>query len=509
MSRFNRLLTARRDTPTPQAAATQPLVTLPPVANVPAAKPATCFTPPQESVSAVQSVGFFIVLAYVFARFSLISEITTFGLGYNLYIIVIVGPLAALATIVTGGIRRFLLAPPAYFLIGFMLWLVVAVPFSTWHGGSFALLKNAFMTDFSMFFMIVALTRSWRQCVLLMNAIAIGGAVDFITTRIYGADEVGRLVMSFGTLGNPNDLATHLLITLPFCILLILNNRSIVVRPLAACAAVAMLYAIIQTGSRGALLSVAAVVIYIFFKGSPMLKIGLAVGGVIVVVLTMALLPSGVMLRYATIFNSDYQAESGTEAQYEYAVSSEEARKQLLIDSVLTTLAHPLFGVGPGNYASADAGKKNEAGQHASWQVTHNSYTQVSSESGIPGLVLFLGMIISTFKMVGSTYRQTRKRPELQYLSNTAFALLITLAGFSVNIFFSALAYNYYLPTLVAISIVFCTIARQHIQRFESQSVASPVPVASTRRAPATEMPARRSAPLLNRGRKQAAPTSP
>jgi hypothetical protein len=132
----------------------------------------------------------------------------------------------------------------------------------------------------------------------------------------------------------------------------------------------------------------------------------------------------------------------------------------------------------------------------------------VSSESGIPGLVLFLGMIISTFKMVGSTYRQTRKRPELQYLSNTAFALLITLAGFSVNIFFSALAYNYYLPTLVAISIVFCTIARQHIQRFESQSVASPVPVASARRAPATEMPARRSAPLLNRRRKQAAPTS-
>jgi O-antigen ligase len=451
------------------------------------------FTPPEESVSALQSVGFYVILAYVFARFSLISEITSFGLGQNLYIIVIVGPLAALATALTGGIRRFLLAPPAYFLIAFMLWLVVDIPFSTWRGGSFALLKGAFMTDFSMFFMIVCLTRTWRQCVILMNAIAIGGAVDFVATRIYGGRLAGRLVMTFGTLGNPNDLATHLLIALPFCLLLIVNNRNMIVRSLALCSAVAMLYAIIQTGSRGAFLAVGAVLIYIFLKGSTTLKVGLAAGGVMVIVLGTALLPSALLLRYATIFTSGFQVEAGTEKEYEYAVGSEEARKRLLIDSILTTLANPLFGVGPGNYASADANTKNEAGKQAAWQVTHNSYTEVSSESGIPGFVLFTGMIVSTFKMLGSAYRRTRKHPELRYLSNTAFVLLITLAGFCVNIFFSAMAYNYYLPTLVALSIVFCAVAKQHIQRFAQQNATSSVPLAPATRTPTMELFARRS----------------
>ena len=493
MSRFNQLPTERRTPSAPSVLPPRPVATPTAFANVPASRPSIGFTPPEESVSALQSVGFYVVLAYVFSRFSLISEITTFGLGQNLYIIVVVGPLAALATALTGGIRRFFLAPPAYFLIGFMLWLVVDIPFSTWRGGSFALLKGAFMTDFSMFFMIVCLTRTWRQCVILMNAIAIGGAVDFIATRIYGGQLTGRLVMTFGTLGNPNDLATHLLIALPFCLLLILNNRNTVVRSLALCAAVAMLYAIIQTGSRGSFLAVAAVLIYIFLRGSPTLKVGLAAGGVMVVVLAAALLPSGVLLRYTTIFTSDFKVEAGTEKEYEYAVGSEEARKRLLIDSILTTLANPLFGVGPGNYASADANKKNEAGKQAAWQVTHNSYTEVSSESGIPGFLLFIGMIGSTFKMLGSTYRRVRKHPELRYLSNTAFVLLITLAGFCVNIFFSAMAYNYYLPTLVALSIVFCTVAKQHIQRFEGQNAASSAALAPGARTPAMELFARSS----------------
>jgi O-antigen ligase len=496
MSRFNKL------SPAPRAATVEPAVAL----QAPAvssrfthsvfleAKPAAQFVPPAESASAVQNVGFYIVLAYVFARFCLVSEIATYNLGFNPHIIYVVGPLAAFATAFTGGFRRFLLASPAYFLIGFMIWLVGTIPFSTWKGGSFWLIENSFMTDFSMFFMIVGLTLTWRQCVLLMNVIAISGAVDFIATRVYGGDLAGRLIMSFGTLSNPNDLATHLLLAVPFCILLILNSRSMIVRPFAACSAILMLYAIVQTGSRAGLLSVAAVVIYIFFKASPTQKLGLVVTGMVATVLAIAILPSTVLLRYATIFSNDVQVEAGSETDLEYAVTSEEARKQVLMDSVVTTLTHPLFGVGPGNYASADAEKKKETGERAAWAVTHNSYTQVSSESGIPGLILFLGIMLSTFRMVSSVYQRTRRRPELRYLSNTAFMLLITLGGFSVNIFFSALAYTYYLPTLAALSIVFCVIAKEHIRRFENQSAASPVPSASPATVTGVALLSRRSA---------------
>ena len=506
MSRFNRLPPTPRvsaaalATTAVAAAVSAPLANPPSAASKPAretpAAPAnrtSRFAAPVEKVSAVQSLGFYIILAYVFARFSLMSEILTFGLGFNIYLIVVVGSLAAFATAVTGGFRRFLLAPPAYFLVGFMLWLVATIPFSTWRGGSFGLLKTSFMTDFSMFFMIVALTLTWRQCVLLMNAIAIGGAIDFIATRIYGGSEDGRLIMSFGTLGNPNDLATHLLIALPFCVLLLLNHKSMVVRPLALAAAIAMLYAIIQTGSRAALLSVGVCVIYAFFRGTATQKFGLAAGGALVILLTLAFQPASVLLRYASIFSNNVQVEAANATDYEYAVGSEAARKQLLIDSIMTTLANPLFGVGPGNYASADADKKNGAGQTATWQVTHNSYTQVSAESGVPGFILFAGLIISTFTMVASTYRHTRKHPQLRYISNTAFILLLTLAGFGVNIFFSALAYTYYLPTLAAISIVVCTLAKQELRRFEASNVMS-YSVPGSVRAPSMQMAVQRSA---------------
>jgi hypothetical protein len=55
------------------------------------------------------------------------------------------------------------------------------------------------------------------------------------------------------------------------------------------------------------------------------------------------------------------------------------------------------------------------------------------------------------------------------------------------------MAYNYYLPTLVALSIVFCAVAKQHIQRFAQQNATSSVPLAPATRTPTMELFARRS----------------
>ena len=55
-------------------------------------------------------------------------------------------------------------------------------------------------------------------------------------------------------------------------------------------------------------------------------------------------------------------------------------RKELFFRSLEVTAKHPLLGIGPGNFPIISG----------IWHVTHNSYTQISAEGGIPAFVLYL-----------------------------------------------------------------------------------------------------------------------
>src|SRR6185437_3589419 len=89
---------------------------------------------------------------------------------------------------------------------------------------------------------------------------------------------------------------------------------------------------------------------------------------------------------------------------------SMDARRDLLMESIRVTLQHPIFGVGPGNFQAYTK----------SWHVTHNTYTELSSETGIPGLALFLTILYFTFrnlKAVGKT--QVHKNdPQIQLFTS-------------------------------------------------------------------------------------------
>jgi O-antigen ligase len=116
---------------------------------------------------------------------------------------------------------------------------------------------------------------------------------------------------------------------------------------------------------------------------------------------------------------------------------SAEARKDIFVKSLTITMAHPIFGVGPGNFSPYTR----------VWRVTHNTYTQLSSECGIPALLMFLLLLARAFHNV----KYARKRlpshddPELQLFAG---ALWIALAAYVAGAFFASTAYQlfpYYL----------------------------------------------------------------
>lgn len=76
-----------------------------------------------------------------------------------------------------------------------------------------------------------------------------------------------------------------------------------------------------------------------------------------------------------------------------------ENRRLLLKESIAVTLRRPIFGVGVGNFPVYVNGMNKEEGRlKEAWHGTHNTYTQLSSETGIPGLAIFIGILVVSWR---------------------------------------------------------------------------------------------------------------
>jgi O-antigen ligase len=213
------------------------------------------------------------------------------------------------------------------------------------------------------------------------------------------------------------------------------------------------LYLILLTGSRGALIAIAITILFCLWRLRPSQKILAASIVMLLVCATPFVVPQRILTRFSTIFQTANFAEKDPDLA---AAASGEARRYLLKQSILATLSHPIFGVGAGQFQNYEGRKAREAGLRGSWHETHNSFTQVSSEIGIPALLFFLAAIIATYRMLDSVYRTARRRrptKETQQIRATAFCLLISLVGFCTASFFLSLAYRFYLPALTGLAI--------------------------------------------------------
>ncbi len=108
-------------------------------------------------------------------------------------------------------------------------------------------------------------------------------------------------------------------------------------------------------------------------------------------------------------------------------------------------MEHPLLGVGPGVYAAAVADEAKELGEHASWQVTHNAYTELSAESGIPGFVLFLLTLWSIVKSAFSMRRRCLQIPGREDEALLAGCIILSAIAFCINGLFASIGTDFYL----------------------------------------------------------------
>ena len=398
-----------------------------------------------EEMHSSRGVAFYFALGLIFTRFGLVHEMLTNQLGFNAYLLYVFGIPALVGVVLAGGLRRTLRFRPAIYWVCFAFWLIPTTAFSIWKGGSVEILTTYYRTNLIMLFVLAGLAFSWRECKLMLNTIAAASIATLGFLLLFGQrDENGRTSLRFGAIANSNDYACHLILVLPFLLWIILSSKSQLRRFVALLIFGFGIYQVFASGSRGALLGVAAgLVLYLLSVSGKQRRIALIVAPAVVLV-AFSLLP-GATVKRIFAFKSE-QGISKTEA-----AESSQIRQRLLVDSLWITLKHPFLGVGPGQFGTIEHTQR-VAGL-ALWFQTHNSYTQASSEMGIPGLVFFLGGVISSLILLHRITLKCRGHEEYTEIAKGVTCVRIALVAFAVTIFFLNFAYTFYLPALAGLII--------------------------------------------------------
>ena len=427
-----------------------PSVTIP--ATIPAVRPPQAQTPWRRATSTLRQseldnplrkLGLYLALAFIFCRFSLLGELVATTLNFDPHIARILGIPVVVLAVITGGFWRVFRSRLAYGWLGLLLWMTLASPTSYWPGGSASLVVSYLRGQLPMLLIVGGLVLTWRECRLVLMTIALACAVNVLSGRFFtvSADTDSRLSLELGTIGNANDFTAHLLFALPFVIFVfIISDRSWIRRILCVGVLGYGVYFCAATGSRGGLIAFAAGFMFTLVRAPGRVRIGALLASAVMFLLVVAVLPQSMRTRYATLFTSDTDDQE--------AVESTQARTHLLMSSIHFTMQHPIFGVGPGEFSDYEAAFAKSEGRRAAWQVTHNAYTQVSSEAGIPALLFYLASIVMTFRTFGRVYRTARGRPELRSMMTASFCCQLSLVGFCTAIIFLSLAYTMYLPTM-------------------------------------------------------------
>ncbi len=382
-------------------------------------------------------------LAALFVRFAVLPEVLAYITGFDTYLLYVTVPPAIVATILSGGLQRTFRQRAPYFWLAFFAWMVVAVPISFWPGGSASAVIDYGRANLVFLVITGGLAVKWGEVRAMYYTIAAAAGVILLTSLLFSYSASGRIFLpASGTIGNSNDLAAHLLLVLPFVLFVVLDRkRSAVVRIFALMGIVYGLWIILETASRGALVALLVGFLFMLWQASAIQRTVALAGGLILMIISLVALPSMTLNRLGNLFGEEH-----VEAE-----ESGEVRTYLFHQSLLFTMEHPVFGVGPHQFANFEGKTRVEEGKFGAWKDTHCAFTQVSAECGIPALIFFLCGLGAAILAVIRTHRKARKRGDVE-ITNACLCYLLSMVGFLVAITFLPLAYNFTLPAMVGLA---------------------------------------------------------
>lgn len=316
--------------------------------------------------------------------------------------------------------------------LALLAWSAVTLPMSLWPGGSFQLLTDQFVKSIIIFWLLARVIRTPDQLHKIfwtLTLVSVPLAYTGIAQFRSGDLERGRITgYASGLTANPNDLAMMVDLILPLAATVGLLARKPWVRVSAFVIVGINLVCLAATSSRGGFVGLAAMLLAALVLAARRKKwavIGLAV---VALPIGVALLPSSVTERLATI--GSVEADD---------TGSSQARLTGMLAALEYMGSHPIAGAGLGQDVQALV---DVLGTGAKWEHVHNSYLVVGTDLGVVGLAMYLAMVTFAYRRVTKVERESLAagREDLSYMAS---GLKLSFIGLIVTMFFSPGAYNF------------------------------------------------------------------
>jgi putative inorganic carbon (hco3(-)) transporter len=207
-------------------------------------------------------------------------------------------------------------------------------------------------------------------------------------------------------------------------------------------------YIILNTYSRGAYLVLGIDTLLILLTFRKRFNIMIPLAGVMILVLVLPFLPATYRDRFTSLFV--VTSDNGI-----YQDTSLRGRSSEMLTGLAMFAEHPILGVGAGNYKPNYQRYAQLIGIEfrAEARDPHSLYVQLLAETGILGLIAFLGMVYFLFDALNKACRAVARSPHLVDWLPWISALRFAILSYLLTSIFLHNAYIRYLWILVAMAL--------------------------------------------------------
>lgn len=275
--------------------------------------------------------------------------------------------------------------------------MCLSAPFSHWKGGTFVYVLWYMQFFLPLMLLVAIAAKTPKDIVKICGVLAFSCLCHLV---LNGKEMYGRYGLS-GTFGNPDDVALLAGFTIPFMVLICTRVRNPIVRyTLLSGGCCYLLLMIGRTGTRASIPALVAMLAVYFMRSKGVQRVAILALAILGIGVALIALPTSTIERLSTVldaFNPQEQHGEMTEAE-----ASAFERHEIMHDAIQATIEHPVVGVGAGMFTQYrwDVMLRPN-GQHKPYLPAHNTYLEISSECGFPGVIsylIFLGLIYSQIR---------------------------------------------------------------------------------------------------------------
>jgi O-antigen ligase len=251
----------------------------------------------------------------------------------------------------------------------------------------------------------------------------------FASTWMYRQYYIYHWPRPLGPSADPNYEALSLVVTVPLAIWMARYEiRGLWIWVGRICTPI-LAFAVFLSQSRGGLLALTVMAALAWVNSRHRIKL---LGAFVAATILLFAVSPGQMLERIQQIQVSGEAETGAEV-------STRQRVELAKAGIGMMEAHPLFGIGLGQFKSVEFHYNSVLTDILpDPKIAHDTYVQLGAEGGIPTLALYVGILLLTL----STCRKSQKLPGLpEEMSALSLSFQVGLIGIMVSEFFLTAQY--------------------------------------------------------------------